>query len=68
MFQEMEVNLKVVVHTDSSAANGIVHRTGCGKVKHLEAKQLWVQEAVEVKEVKVSQVPREHNPSDALKY
>ena len=29
--------------TDSSAANGIVHRQGCGKVKHLECRQLWVQ-------------------------
>ena len=60
------VELTAEVFTDSSAAKGIVHRTGCGKVKHLEAKQLWVQEAVEVKEIKVSQVPREHNPSDAL--
>ena len=66
MFQEMEVNLKVGVHTDSSAANGIVHRTGCGKVKHLEAKQLWVQEYVEKKIVKVSKVAREWNPSDVL--
>ena len=29
--------------TDSSAANGIVHRQGCGKVKHLECRQLSVQ-------------------------
>ena len=28
-------NSSVEVFTDSSAANGIVHRTGCGKVKHL---------------------------------
>jgi len=30
------------VYTDSSAANGIAHRRGCGKIKHLETRQLWL--------------------------
>ena len=34
------------VFTDSSAANGIVHRQGAGKVKHLECRQLWVQDSI----------------------
>ena len=32
--------------TDSTAARGIVQRAGCGKVKHLEARQLWIQAKV----------------------
>ena len=66
MMNHAGVTMKIDVFTDSSAARGIVHRTGCGKVKHLEARQLWIQEAVESKSVKVAQVGRAHNPSDAL--
>jgi hypothetical protein len=57
---------KIVVKTDSSACNGIVHREGCGKVKHLETRQLWVQELVARKDVDVKKIPREFNSSDCL--
>ena len=66
MYSAMRRSLNINILTDSSAANGIVHRTGCGKVKHLAAKQLWVQEHVESKVIKVSKVGRESNPSDVL--
>ena len=52
--------------TDSSAANGIVHRQGCGKVKHPECRQLWVQGVVAEGVVHCAQVPRAENPADAL--
>ena len=52
--------------TDSSSAKGIIHRKGCGKLKHLEAKQLWVQGVVEKNILKVSKVPRAINVADAL--
>ena len=32
------------INGDSSAVKGILARRGCGKVKHLEVKQLWFQE------------------------
>jgi len=57
---------RCTIRTDSSAANGIVHRRGCGKIKHLEAKQLWVQEKVMSKEVSIKKIPRQENPSDCL--
>ena len=66
MMKEMGKDLKFKVLTDSSAANGIVHRLGAGKVKHLEARQLWVQQVVSSKEVIVKKVPRDDNLSDAL--
>ena len=59
-------NVTAQVLTDSSAANGIVHRQGCGKVKHLECRQLWVQSYVGRGEVQCTKVPRAQNPSDAL--
>ena len=58
--------MHIELATDSSACDGIVHRIGCGKVKHLEARQLWVQQHVQNKEVTVKKVPREWNCSDVL--
>ena len=52
--------------TDSSAANGIVHREGCGKVKHVECRQLWAQGIVVSGKVICLKVPRADNPSDAM--
>ena len=63
---EMEVVMEIEIKTDSSAAKGIVHREGCGKVKHLEARQLWLQEHVGNKTISVTKVPRDVNYSDVL--
>ena len=60
----IESDIKIM--TDSSSAKGIVNRQGCGKVKHLEARQLWLQEKVLKKTMKMEKVPRADNPSDAL--
>ena len=54
------------MHVDANARRGILLRHGAGRVKHLSVKQLWVQEAVHVFNVKVSRVPREENPADML--
>ena len=64
MAKDIGMDLDVITCTDSSAAKGIQTRRGCGKVKHLEAKQLWCQHKVAQGEVKVKKVPRKDNPSD----
>ena len=51
---------------DSSAARGIVHRTGVGKMKHLQVRQLWVQEQVRLQRASVSWIPRCQNTADAF--
>jgi hypothetical protein len=66
MLKDMGKSYSCSVFTDSSAANGIVHRLGAGKIKHLEARQLWVQNVVADKEVLVKKIPRDYNLSDAL--
>ena len=58
MIREMKRSFKVKVLIDSSAAKGILQRTGCGKVKHLEARQLWVQESVAQKKTEIQKIPR----------
>ena len=39
-------HVDTTVHTDSTAALGIVHRKGLGKTTHIEGQYFWVQEKV----------------------
>lgn len=55
--------LRAIICTDSSAANGAVNRQGCGKVKHLDCRQLWFTGKVYVKKVS-----RNDNPSDTFSH
>ena len=52
--------------TDSSAARGIVQRAGCGKVKHLDVKSLWLQEREANGDLETVKVRRFKNLSDLL--
>ena len=66
LYNETGMQKNIVVKTDSSACNGILHREGCGKVKHLENRQLWTQSHIASKSVDVHKIPRELNASDCL--
>jgi hypothetical protein len=61
---EMSLEMKVRVRTDSSAAKGVVKRSGSGKMKHLAAKDLWIQEVVRKGVVDVVTIDTLHNTSD----
>ena len=52
------------VLVDSSAALAVVHRKGCGKLRHIRVGQLWVQEVAESEELKYQKVWGEQNPAD----
>ena len=57
---------KISLKTDSRACRGILMRHGCGKVKHLTTKQLWVQGAIKTYEIEVIKIKREENMSDLM--
>ena len=64
-----EAGLKLesgVILTDSSAANGAVHRLGAGKLKHVATSRLWIQERCARGELKFKKVGRESNCADIL--
>ena len=44
--RDMGLELSLVVAVDSSAAVGMVNQSGVGRVRHLDVKDLWVQERV----------------------
>ena len=66
MASEMYLRVPLRVHTDSSAARGIVQRQGAGMVKHLDIKTLWLQEREHDGDISVLKVPRLENWSDLL--
>ena len=61
--------MEEVVLSDASAGIGIASRQGCGRLKHLEVKWLWVQEKVSEKALRRRKHPTETNIADvATKY
>ena len=66
MATELYMPLPLRLFTDSSAARGIVQRAGCGKVKHLDVKSLWIQEREARGDLSTVKIPRLQNCSDLL--
>ena len=59
--------LKMVrISTDSSVAKSFVATRGLGKMRHLEVKFLWLQEIVQMGNVRVEKVSGATNIADAL--
>jgi len=66
MSVEMGIPLALKLRTDASAAVGILSRQGVGRVKHLQVRQLWMQERIRDEEMKLIKIPRELNPADLM--
>ena len=62
----MGLELKGTLYTDSSAAKGAIHLLGTGRMKHVEAQHLWVQEMAAKAALKYKKVPRCENCGDLL--
>ena len=64
MLRDLGIIVSVTIFTDSSAARGIIHRAGLGKLRHLETGYLWLQAAVKAKRLQVRKVAGAENPAD----
>ena len=60
------LDMKGKIHVDSSAAIGIAHRRGNGKLRHVNVGSLWIQEFVEEEEILKCEVPGAENIADIL--
>ena len=58
--------VKVRLMVDSTAAKAIASRSGLGKVRHLEVRHLWVQDAVSRGRFVIKKVMGKFNPADVL--
>eukprot|EP00435_Cladocopium_sp_Y103_P064564 s72_g26.t1 len=60
-----KATIEHILYTDSSSARQLAQRQGVGKIKHLDAKILWIQGKVQEKSVVLSQISTVWNVSDA---
>ena len=66
MLRDLGVETSLTLYTDSSAARGIIHRAGLGKLRRLETGYLWLQAVVKAKKLQVRKVLGTENPADLL--
>ena len=66
MLRDLGMQATITLYTDSSAARGIIHRAGLGKLRHLETGYLWLQSAVKAKKLQVRKVLGTENPADLM--
>ncbi|CAK0848466.1 unnamed protein product [Prorocentrum cordatum] len=61
---EMGFEVTLQVNAGSSGAKGVASRLGCGKVRHLETKYLWVQEKVRDRTITMAKIHVDVNRAD----
>ncbi len=66
LFADLGLKVGIRLWSGSSAALGICSRQGLGKLRHVDTKTLWLQQAVRVGRVEVRKVPGVSNPADLL--
>ena len=64
ILEEMGMPSELKLHSDSSAARAVVARRGVGRIRHLAARQLWLQDELREGRLKVTKVPSNDNPAD----
>ena len=64
LLRDFGLDVPVRLWTDSSAAIGICSRQGLGKLRHLDTKTLWIQQAVRTGAIQLRKVPGVANPAD----
>ena len=64
MAADLGYPLGLRIWVDSTAARAVASRTGLGKVRHLEVRYLWVQEALKGGRLQVRQIAWTENPAD----
>ena len=62
----INIHYGVHVYIDACAAIGMVARQGMGRVRDVEAGELWIQYAVKGKVLTVNKVKGEDSPADML--
>ena len=62
--KDLGCTFKVVMFSDASAGRAMVFRKGIGRVRHLETKYLWIQDALRDKKLQLLKVKGTENPAD----
>ena len=66
LLNDLGVAVSAKVHTDASAAIGIVSRQGLGKLRHIRVQYLWIQDKVRGGDIEVTKILGTKNPADLM--
>ena len=64
--RDLGVEVRIHLHSDSSAAIGISGRSGIGRVRHLEVAGLWIQDRVRLGDLTLHKINGPGNPTDLM--
>ena len=64
LLEDIGAKLPLRVWTDSTAAMGVATRQGVGKIRHLDTRTLWMQQAVRSGRIELRKVKGTENPAD----
>ena len=53
---DMGWKMPITVHSDATAAIGIARRKGLGKIRHLDVTDLWIQDKIRSKQIRLLKV------------
>ena len=59
-------SVPIVLYCDSNAAIGSAKRLGVGRIRHLELRELWIQEQIAQKRLQLEKIPGSNNEADIL--
>ena len=62
--KDLGFSWSVRMHTDATAAIGICHRRGLGKIRHLAVADLWIQDKVRGGDIVLQKILGTNNPAD----
>ena len=66
LLAELGVAVQGHMYGDSSACSGTLHREGTGRIKHLQIRQLWLQQVIRTGTLTFTKISRDDNPADSL--
>ena len=64
MMKDMGYQVSGEVWSDASAALGIIHRKGLGKIRHIDTGLLWIQQTAAEQRLRFQKVLGKNNPAD----
>ena len=64
LLEEWGIDMQLRLKTDSSVANALSQRLGVGKMKHMQTRFLWLQQAVQWGQLIIVPVPTKLNYAD----
>ena len=66
LMNDLGVSLDIKLFTDATTGKSIASRKGFGKVRHISANELWIQDKISSKVIAIIKIKNKFNPADLM--